>query len=107
YPLPRAYVVWKASVAGSADDALKRTLDGGFDPGSEVVLEQPFGGPLNRPESPAQDVQIVRREPTETQVRVGIPAPGLLVVSQVYYPGWRAEVDGAPVELLRANYAFE
>jgi uncharacterized membrane protein YfhO len=28
------------------------------------------------------------------------------VLSDPYYPGWQAQVDGEPVALLRANYAF-
>ena len=34
-------------------------------------------------------------------------APALVVVAQTYYHNWRAEVDGAPVPLLRANVAFQ
>jgi uncharacterized membrane protein YfhO len=33
-------------------------------------------------------------------------APGYLVLSEVYYPGWRAWVDGEEAPVLRANYAF-
>jgi uncharacterized membrane protein YfhO len=33
-------------------------------------------------------------------------AKSLLVVSQVYYPGWRATVDGKRVPVLAANYAL-
>jgi uncharacterized membrane protein YfhO len=28
------------------------------------------------------------------------------VLSEVYYPGWQATVDGEEVQVLRANYAF-
>ncbi len=31
----------------------------------------------------------------------------MLVVAQAYYHCWRASVDGAPVPLWRANYAFQ
>jgi len=31
---------------------------------------------------------------------------GLAVVSEVWHPGWRAHLDGEPVEVLRANGAF-
>ncbi len=29
---------------------------------------------------------------------------GVLVFSEIYYPGWTATVDGQPVELGRVNY---
>ncbi len=33
--------------------------------------------------------------------------PSLVVVAQTYYHNWRAEIDGQPAELLRANVAFQ
>jgi Bacterial membrane protein YfhO len=33
--------------------------------------------------------------------------PSLVVVAQTYYHNWRAEIDGQPVKLLRANIAFQ
>jgi hypothetical protein len=35
------------------------------------------------------------------------PAASLLVISQTYYPAWRAYVDGQPTKIWRANYAFQ
>jgi hypothetical protein len=34
-------------------------------------------------------------------------APAMVVLSQSYYPAWKAYVDGRPVKLWRANYAFQ
>jgi uncharacterized membrane protein YfhO len=34
------------------------------------------------------------------------PAPAYLVFSEVWYPGWRAWVDGQEVPILKANFAF-
>lgn len=34
-------------------------------------------------------------------------APSLVVVAQTYYHNWRAEMDGQPTKLLRANVAFQ
>jgi uncharacterized membrane protein YfhO len=30
----------------------------------------------------------------------------MVVMSEIFYPGWRAAVDGVPVPLLRADYAL-
>ena len=40
--------------------------------------------------------------PGHVVVDVNTDAPALLAVSEVWYPGWQAAVDGAPVPLLRA-----
>ncbi len=32
--------------------------------------------------------------------------PGLLFIGDAWLPGWKADVDGTPVGILRANYAF-
>ena len=29
---------------------------------------------------------------------------GVVVLSEIYYPGWEAKIDGKPIELGRANY---
>jgi hypothetical protein len=38
---------------------------------------------------------------------INAAAPSLVVVAQTYYHNWRAEIDGQPVPLLRANVAFQ
>jgi hypothetical protein len=38
-------------------------------------------------------------------LRVELPAPGVLVTADPWYPGWTVRVDGEPRRLLRANYA--
>jgi hypothetical protein len=35
------------------------------------------------------------------------PAASLAVISQTYYPAWKALVDGQPARIWRANYAFQ
>ena len=40
-------------------------------------------------------------------IQTEAPAPSLVVISQTYYPAWRAYADGRPIKLWRANYAFQ
>ena len=35
------------------------------------------------------------------------PAPTMVVVSQTWYPAWKARIDGIPAKVWRANYAFQ
>ncbi|MCW5881701.1 MAG: YfhO family protein, partial [Anaerolineae bacterium] len=43
-----------------------------------------------------------RLSPTHIAVDVDAPRAGLLNLSEVWYPGWTATVDGQPAPLLRA-----
>ncbi len=39
-------------------------------------------------------------------VRTDTRGPGMLVISDSYYPGWRAWMDGEPAPIHRVNYGF-
>jgi hypothetical protein len=43
-------------------------------------------------------------EPNRMRLRTEIRRPSFLVLSEVYYPGWEATVDGEPAPLLKADY---
>jgi hypothetical protein len=43
----------------------------------------------------------------KVSILAAAPAPSMVVVSQSYYPTWRAYIDGHAAKLWRANYAFQ
>jgi hypothetical protein len=49
------------------------------------------------------EIEWRQRSPNQFVLEVTLDQPGLLVVSQVWYPGWLAEVDGQATALWRAN----
>jgi len=51
-------------------------------------------------------IAFVRYEVNRVSLRVKTPVNAILVLSDVYYPGWRATMDGAPTPILRADYVF-
>ena len=50
--------------------------------------------------------RIVRYANTEIVVEADAPAGGMLVLNDVWHPWWRATVDGAEAEILKANVLF-
>lgn len=51
-------------------------------------------------------VKLTSYEANEAKYEVDSEQGGLVVFSEVYYPGWTAAVDGQPVEVGRANYVL-
>jgi len=51
-------------------------------------------------------VAILRHESSSIEVSVEAPRSGYLVLSEIYYPGWRARVDGRPAPVERADFCL-
>jgi hypothetical protein len=104
HALPRALVVHQAVAVPDHEAALATLQDSDFDPASAVIVEG--GTALDaRPSSPAS-LRIEAFQPNEIRLWVDTPADAYLVLSEAWYPGWRATVDGASTPVLQANYAF-
>lgn len=51
-------------------------------------------------------VKIVNYRPNHLTYEVNSDNGGVVVFSEVYYPGWEALIDGKPAELARVNYVL-
>ena len=105
--MPRAFFADRTVAAQSHEEALGILSDAGFDPHTTVVVENAV---FSVTQEPAQDLAVIPARATITVdhrnqivIQTENVAEGLLVLSDNYYPGWRASVDGAPVVILRAN----
>jgi hypothetical protein len=103
HPLGRTYVAGGARIADGAP-SLRLIEDPSFDPRREVIL--PDGAPVATPATPPGTSRIVEWRPDRIRIEAKLAAPGYVVVVDAYDPSWRATVDGAPAEILRANVAF-
>lgn len=52
------------------------------------------------------DAQIVREDPSHIEISAEARGPRFLVLTDLYYPGWRAYLDGKPIAIHAANYLF-
>ena len=58
------------------------------------------------PQDAKSVVTVEAYEPNQISYQVESGKGGVLVFSEVYYPGWTATVDGKPVEVGRVNYVL-
>jgi len=117
--LPRALVVNAWTVQPDRQAATDQASDLGFDPYRSVVVDGvPAGWPAEQP-LPAGSPRAPITRLAEAGVdkieygwnRVDLTAQSaggraLLFLDDVYYPGWRATVDGREVPILRADGLF-
>lgn len=102
---PMAQLVYEAMQVAGAREAFEAIHAPGFDPTQVVILQeepQPTGSPGDRPRS----VRYTEYSANRLTLEVDTPTPGYLLLSEVYYPGWRASIDGRPARVLVADYLF-
>jgi hypothetical protein len=105
--LPRAFVVDRQRVVEGEDAALDAVVSPAFRPLEEAISEEPIAGvpTSGRGESTGR-ARITRYAPEQVEVKAALEEPGLLVLSDLHYPGWKAEVDGRDVPIERVDYAL-
>ncbi len=105
--LPFAFIVQRAIVVGSTDEAYQRVVNRDFDPGREVVLDGVLAdAPQGIGDSDAGVILQAEMAPNRWRLEVETPDNSYLVFSEIFNPGWRVWVDGRKVEVLHANAAF-
>ena len=104
YALGNAWFVDKITYAQNANDEIAKV--GQIDLRHEAVADAKFQVQLG--DAVAQDttstVEIKSYEPNQLTYQVNSGKGGVLVFSEVYYPGWTATIDGEPAELGRVDY---
>lgn len=104
--LPRAWVVHAARAEADPNAALDMMQDETFDPARIVLLHTDGDAPMEARGAGPSVAAVVAAHANGMTVRVNASAPGYLVLSEVWYPGWRATVNGQPTAVLRANHAL-
>lgn len=104
--MPRAFLVYAAEVL-PADGVLDRLASPDFDFRRVAILETPPTLPLSTlPSGATGNAVIVAYEPHTVEVLVTTAANALLVLTDQWYPGWIATLDGREVPLQIADYVF-
>lgn len=101
--MPRAYVVPRAEVVPESETV---GLLPEVDPRMVVLLSDPPGSGFRGHGQSFKEAFYDGAEPDRVIVRVATEAPGFMVVTDAWMPGWSATLDGRPTALLRGDHAF-
>jgi hypothetical protein len=112
-PLVRAFVVNQIEAVPDNWDGQERALllmrDPDFDPFRQAVIAT---APGIQPTIPAPDlsgtaqVTFTDYQPESMRLRVETDSAGYLVITDTFYPGWQASVNGQPAPIYRADVLF-
>ena len=106
YTFGNAWFVDKVSYVGNANLELDGV--GKVDLRHEAVADEKFRTQLgdSQQQDTASWVRITSYEPNRLNYDVNTGKGGVIVFSEIYYPGWTATVDGEPAELGRVDYVL-
>jgi len=108
--MPRAFIVHRAELADDADVIAKMSA-AEFQPDRVAYLAE--GEALNRSAEfdaarVVDQVSVIEYRPERVTIRAKTVEPGYLILTDSWYPGWVANVDGtrAPGGIDRADFIF-
>jgi hypothetical protein len=107
-PQPRAYMVYDMLASSSEQQTIDLLRREPALVATRVILPQAEVPPALTvpPKVVAQNVMVVQYAAESAAWRIQTEADGYLVMSDAYYPGWYADIDGLATPIYRANLAF-
>jgi hypothetical protein len=115
--LPRAWLVYEPVLANDEEHAFELVAQPEFEPARQVVLTGledvaawtalASASVATSPPPQPSEVKTRRTAANALQIQAATATPGILVISEWDYPGWRVLIDGNPATTATANAAFQ
>jgi hypothetical protein len=105
--LPRAYYVPRVEMIPDAEALLARLASDDHQPLEVALIESPTSEGFSGKRTTGKGVvQFVADQSESVSLAVDATDSGFVVLTDQYYPGWSARVNGEPARIERANFAF-
>ena len=104
YTYGNAWFVDKVTYVNNANEEIDKV--GKIDLRHEAVADKQFETTLkaSNAQGNVSHVELVSYAPNKLKYNVSSEKGGVVVFSEIYYPGWTATIDGQKTELGRVNY---
>ncbi|MGB5962248.1 MAG: YfhO family protein [Coleofasciculaceae cyanobacterium] len=76
-----------------------------FEPSQVALIEKPLNFKVEKLD-PAATAKIINLADTQLEIKTSSSSPAFMVLSDIYYPGWEAKIDGKPTKIFQTNYAL-
>jgi Bacterial membrane protein YfhO len=103
--LPRFFFVRRMQPVASLVEAHDLIEHGRIDLHETAISDQAIDLPPSDDADPSE-VKVDQYEPTRIELSLQASRTSLLVLSETYYPGWRAWIDGQPVAIHSVDIAL-
>jgi hypothetical protein len=103
-PVPRAYIAQRAIYDLDPKTTLERMASDGFDPLRDVILDVPIHTETKGVFQ--SNAAITLYQNNRVLINTQLSQPGVLVLTDAFYPGWKVFVGGDEHPIRRANYLF-
>lgn len=105
--LPRVFMAYQFEFISSYEDAQKSIRRPGFDLRNRIVLEESVPDKyMDQSLESKKDnahAEILSYEPNKVIIETKTDKPGMFVLSDIYYPGWKVKVDDKPARIYRVD----
>jgi len=108
--MPRAWLV--SEVVSAKAEKILQTIHSSllpegriFNPSQTALVEEPFTFKAKEWDEMAT-AKVVHLSDTRMEIHTNSLSPSFLVLSEVYYPGWKATIDGIPTHIFQTNYVL-
>lgn len=101
---PHAFLVGKYRVEEDPNKILDLMFDNNFDLRKEIVLEK--DPEMDQTNGDVGSARVISYKQNKIEISVDAKNNAFLFLSENYYPGWKASIDGKSIPIFRANYTF-
>ena len=99
----RVYLADRSVLRTIKQDSIREIYDQNIDLRDTVIASQYMPFEENKSQGSAR---ILSYLPSKVTVETESDGTKILVLSDAYYPGWKAEINGDDTEIIRVNHAF-
>lgn len=105
-PMQRATIFYTYQVIKNNKALLQQFFDDNFNFREVLLLEEEPLEKISKNENGEGSAKIISYSPNKIRIYTTSNTPALLLLTDNFYPGWKARVNGKENKIYRANYTF-